>query len=102
MRRITVMTRVDYLDGDLLAISYAAAADAGLESFAGQFWLEDGIYEWDRDCEGHPGSAGVEATLLSDHHQGLLSRGVAHPGAPANHIEGDRATEFNMFEEGAR
>ena len=59
-------------------MSYGPAADAGLTSFAGQLWLEDGVYDWDADGEPHQGSAGVDAMLQGDGHQGLIARGVAH------------------------
>ena len=40
-----------------LVMSYGPAADAGLTSFAGHLWLEDGVYDWDADGEPHRGSA---------------------------------------------
>ena len=56
-----------------LVMSYGPAADAGLTSFAGQLWLEDGVYDWDADGEPHQGSAGVDAMLQGDGHQGLIA-----------------------------
>jgi len=79
-----------------LILSYGPAADAGLASFAGGLWLEDGIYDWDAEGEAHKGSAGVEAMLESDGHQGLMARGVAHfGGPPVIDIDGDQATALN-------
>jgi hypothetical protein len=79
-----------------LVMSYGPAADAGLTSFAGQLWLEDGVYDWDADGEPHQGSAGVDAMLQSDGHQGLIGRGVAHFGGPLLlELDGDRATALN-------
>jgi hypothetical protein len=56
-----------------LILSYGPAADAGLTSFAGQLWLEDGVYDWDADGEPHRGSAAVDAMLRDDGHQGLIA-----------------------------
>jgi SnoaL-like domain len=79
-----------------LLMSYGPAADAGLTSFAGQLWLEDGVYDWDADGEPHQGSAGVDAMLRSDGHQGLIGRGVAHFGGPLLlELDGDHATALN-------
>ena len=79
-----------------LVMSYGPAADAGLTSFAGQLWLEDGVYDWDADGEPHQGSAGVDAMLQSDSHQGLIGRGVAHFGGPLLlDLDGDSATALN-------
>ena len=79
-----------------LVMSYGPAADAGLTSFAGQLWLEDGVYDWDADGEPHQGSAAVDAMLESDSHQGLIGRGVAHFGGPLLlDLDGDRATALN-------
>ena len=39
-----------------LILSYGPAADAGLTSFAGQLWAEDGVYDWDAEGEPHRGS----------------------------------------------
>ena len=79
-----------------LILSYGPAADAGLASFAGRLWLEDGIYDWDAEGEPHQGCAAVEAMLKSDGHQGLMARGVAHfGGPPVIEIHGDRATALN-------
>ena len=79
-----------------LVMSYGPAADAGLTSFAGQLWLEDGVYDWDADGEPHQGSAGVDAMLQGDGHQGLIGRGVAHFAGPLLiDVDGDRATALN-------
>ena len=79
-----------------LILSYGPAADAGLASFAGRLWLEDGIYDWDAEGEPHQGCAAVEAMLKSDGHQGLMAGGVAHfGGPPVIEIHGDRATALN-------
>jgi hypothetical protein len=79
-----------------LVLSYGPAADAGLASFAGQLWLEDGIYDWDADGEPHRDCDGVEAMLESDGHRGLMARGVAHfGGPPVIDIQGDQATALN-------
>jgi hypothetical protein len=79
-----------------LIMSYGPAADAGLTSFAGQLWLEDGVYDWDAEGEPHLGSAGVDAMLQGDNHQGLIARGVAHFAGPLLiDLDGDRATALN-------
>jgi hypothetical protein len=79
-----------------LILSYGPAADAGLTSFAGQLWLEDGVYDWDAEGEPHQGSAAVDAMLQGDGHQGLIARGVAHFAGPLLiEIDGDRATALN-------
>lgn len=79
-----------------LILSYGPSADAGLASFAGQLWLEDGTYDWDAAGEAHQGRAGVEAMLKSDGHRGLMARGVAHfGGPPVIDVDGDRATALN-------
>ena len=79
-----------------LIMSYGPAADAGLTSFAGQLWLEDGVYDWDAEGEPHLGSAGVDAMLQGGQHQGLIARGVAHFAGPLLiDLEGDRATVLN-------
>jgi hypothetical protein len=79
-----------------LVMSYGPAADAGLTAFAGQLWLEDGVYDWDADGEPHQGSAEVDAMLQGDSHQGLIGRGVAHfAGPPLIDLDGDRATALN-------
>jgi len=79
-----------------LIMSYGPAADAGLTSFAGQLWLEDGVYDWDADGEPHLGSAGVDAMLQGENHQGLIARGVAHFAGPLLiDLDGDRATVLN-------
>ena len=90
-----------------LVMSYGPAADAGLTSFAGQLWLEDGVYDWDADGEPHQGSAAVDAMLQGDGHQGLIARGVAHFAGPLLiDLDGDRATALNyslvMRHEGGR
>ena len=79
-----------------LIMSYGPAADAGLTSFAGQLWLEDGVYDWDADGDPHRGSAGVDAMLQGENHQGLIARGVAHFAGPLLiDLDGDRATVLN-------
>jgi len=79
-----------------LIMSYGPAADAGLTSFAGQLWLEDGVYDWDAEGEPHLGSAGVDAMLQGENHQGLIARGVAHFAGPLLiDLDGDRATALN-------
>jgi hypothetical protein len=79
-----------------LVMSYGPAADAGLTSFAGQLWLEDGVYDWDADGEPHLGGAAVDAMLQGDGHQGLIERGVAHFSGPLLiDVDGDRATAVN-------
>ena len=65
-----------------LIMSYGPAADAGLTSFAGQLWLEDGVYDWDANGTPQHGSAGVDAMLRSDGHQNLIGAGVAHFAGP--------------------
>jgi len=76
-----------------LILSYGPAADAGLTSFAGQLWAEDGVYDWDADGEPHRGSTAVDSMLRSDGHQGLIARGVAHfAGPPLVEVDGDQAT----------
>jgi hypothetical protein len=79
-----------------LIMSYGPAADAGLTSFAGQLWLEDGVYDWDAEGKPHQGSAGVDAMLQGDNHQGLIAHGVAHFAGPLLiDLDGDRATALN-------
>ena len=79
-----------------LIMSYGPAADAGLTSFAGGVWLEDGVYDWDADGEPHEGSAAVDEMLQGSGHQGLIARGVAHFAGPLLvDIDGDRATALN-------
>ena len=79
-----------------LVMSYGPAADAGLTSFAGQLWLDDGIYDWDAAGEPHEGGAAVDAMLQGDGHQGLIARGVAHFSGPLLiDLDGDRATVLN-------
>jgi hypothetical protein len=76
-----------------LVMSYGPAADAGMTSFAGQLWLEDGVYDWDAAGEPFQGTAGVDAMLQGDRHQGLIERGVAHfAGPPLIDVDGDGAT----------
>jgi SnoaL-like domain len=95
-----LQTRVRRLEDEAaisrLIMSYGPAADAGLTSFAGQLWLEDGVYDWDAEGEPHLGSAGVDAMLQGDSHQGLIASGVAHfAGPPLIRLDGDRATVLN-------
>jgi SnoaL-like domain len=79
-----------------LIMSYGPAADAGLASFAGNLWLEDGEYDWDANGTPHRGTAAVEAMLQSDGHRRLMSEGVAHFGGPLLvEVNGDRATAVN-------
>ena len=79
-----------------LVMSYGPAADAGLTSFAGQLWCEDGIYDWDADAAPLHGSAGVDTMLRGDNHQGLIAHGVAHFAGPLLvDVEGDRGTALN-------
>ena len=79
-----------------LILSYGPAADAGLASFAGRLWSEDGIYDWDAEGVAHQGCSGVAAMLESEGHQGLMAGGVAHfGGPPVIEIHGDRATALN-------
>ena len=79
-----------------LIMSYGPAADAALASFAGNLWLEDGIYDWDADGAPHEGSAGVEAMLRGDGHLGLVRQGVAHFGGPLLvEVDGGTATDVN-------
>lgn len=79
-----------------LIMSYGPAADAGLTSFAGQLWLEDGVYDWDANGRPHHGSAGVDAMLQSDGHQNLIGAGVAHFAGPLLlDLDGDQATALN-------
>jgi hypothetical protein len=76
-----------------LVLSYGPAADAGLTAFAGQLWLEDGVYDWDAAGEPHQGGAAVDAMLQGDRHQDLIARGVAHFAGPLLiDLDGDRAT----------
>ena len=73
-----------------LVMSYGPAADAGMTSFAGKLWLED---DWDAAGEPFQGTAGVDAMLQGERHQGLIERGVAHfAGPPLIDVDGDRAT----------
>jgi hypothetical protein len=79
-----------------LIMAYGPSADAGLTSLAGGLWLEDGVYDWDAEGVPHQGSAGVDAMLQSDGHQGLIGRGVAHFAGPLLlEIDGDGATAVN-------
>lgn len=79
-----------------LVMSYGPAADAGLTSFAGQLWLEDGAYDWDANGTPHRGSAGVYAMLQSDGHQNLIAAGIAHFAGPLLiELDGDSATAVN-------
>ncbi|MGB9228010.1 nuclear transport factor 2 family protein [Mycobacterium sp.] len=90
-----------------LIMSYGPAADAGLTEFAGQLWLDDGVYDWDANGEPHQGSAGVDAMLQSDGHQNLIAAGIAHFAGPLLiDLDGDKATALNysliMRREGGR
>ena len=77
-------------------LSYGPAADAGLTSFAGELWTEDGVYDWDAQGDPHEGSAAVDAMLQGDGHQSLMAAGVAHfGGPPLIDLDGDRATAIN-------
>lgn len=79
-----------------LVMSYGPAADAGLTSFAGQLWFDDGLYDWDADGDPHRGSAAVDAMLQGDGHQSLIAAGVAHFAGPLLiELDGDRATVLN-------
>jgi SnoaL-like protein len=79
-----------------LIMSYGPAADAGLTSRAGQLWFEDGVYDWNAEGDPHQGSAGVDAMLQSDGHQGLIARGVAHFAGPILiKLDGDQAVAVN-------
>jgi hypothetical protein len=79
-----------------LLLSYGPAADAGLTAFAGQLWVDDGVYDWDAEGQPHLGSAGVDAMLQGDQHQGLIARGVAHfAGPPLIMVDGDQGTAVN-------
>ena len=56
----------------------------------------DGVYDWDADGEPHQGSAGVDAMLQGDGHQGLIARGVGHFAGPLLiELDGERATALN-------
>jgi hypothetical protein len=79
-----------------LVMSYGPAADAGLTSFAGQLWLEDGEYDWDANGTPHKGSAGVDAMLQSDGHQHLIAAGIGHFAGPLLiELDGDTAIAVN-------
>lgn len=79
-----------------LIMSYGPAADAGLTPFAGRLWLGDGVYDWDANGTPHQGSAGVDAMLQSDGHQGLIAAGIAHFAGPLLlDLDGDEATALN-------
>ena len=79
-----------------LLMSYGPAADAGLTSFAGSVWLEDGVYDWDAKGEPYLGSAQVDKMLQGDGHQGLIAKGAAHfAGPPIIEVKGDKATALN-------
>ena len=79
-----------------LIMSYGPAADAGLTSFAGQLWLEDGAYDWDANGTPHLGSDGVDAMLQSDGHQNLIAAGIGHFAGPLLvDLNGDTATAVN-------
>lgn len=92
-----VMARLQRVEDELaiqrLVLSYGPSADAGLAARAAGDWAEDSTYDWDAGGQPHRGSAGVEAMLSSDAHQGLISRGAAHfTGPPLVKLEGDRAS----------
>ena len=73
-------------------LTYGLAADAGMASFAGELWVDDGEYDWDAEGEPHVGSAGVEMMLSGGHHRSLMAEGVAHfAGPPLIEVDGDRA-----------
>ncbi len=79
-----------------LIMTYGPAADAGLTSFAGQLWLEDGAYDWDANGTPHLGSAGVDAMLQSDGHQNLIAAGIGHFAGPLLiDVDGNSATAVN-------
>jgi hypothetical protein len=79
-----------------LIMSYGPAADAGLTSFAGHLWLENGAYDWDANGTPHQGSAGVDAMLQSDGHQNLIAAGIGHFAGPLLiDLDGDSATAVN-------
>jgi SnoaL-like domain len=79
-----------------LILTYGPSADAGFADFAGQLWLEDGVYDWDDAGEPYQGSASVSAMLHGEQHQGFIASGVAHfGGPPLIVIDGDRATAVN-------
>jgi SnoaL-like domain len=79
-----------------LIMSYGPAADAGMTSFAGQLWLEDGEYDWDANGTPHQGSAGVDAMLQGAGHQSLIAAGVGHFAGPLLiDLDGDSATALN-------
>ncbi|WP_405181852.1 nuclear transport factor 2 family protein [Nocardia sp. NBC_01377] len=79
-----------------LIMTYGPAADAGLTSFAGGLWLEDGLYDWDADGQPYQGSAEVDTMLQADLHQSLIAAGVAHFAGPLLiDLQGDEATVLN-------
>ena len=79
-----------------LIMTYGPAADAGMTSFAGQLWLDDGRYDWDADATPLEGGAAVDAMLQSDMHQGLIAHGVGHFAGPLLiELDGDDATALN-------
>jgi hypothetical protein len=79
-----------------LIMSYGPAADAGLTAFAGQLWLEEGVYDWDANGKPHQGSAGVDAMLQSKGHQNLIAAGIAHFAGPLLiDLDGNEATTLN-------
>jgi hypothetical protein len=93
-------SRLDRLEEEAaitkVILSYGIAADAGMASFAGALWLEEGTYDWDARGAPHVGSEGVEAMLASDAHQSLIAQGVAHVGGPPLlDVEGERARAVN-------
>jgi SnoaL-like domain len=79
-----------------LIMSYGPAADAGLTSFASEVWASDGEYDWDAGGTPHQGSAGVDAMLQSDGHQGLIAAGIGHFAGPLLiELGEDAATALN-------
>lgn len=95
-----LLSRVQRIEDELaiqrLLLSYGPAADAGRTRFAGAVWSEDGVYDWDSEGQAHQGSAGVDAMLQTDGHQGLIAKGCAHfAGPPLIEHAGDTATALN-------
>ncbi len=86
----------DEADIRRLVLTYGPAADAGLTTAAGQLWLDDGRYDWDASGTPHEGSAGVDAMLRGDSHQGLIATGVGHFTGPLRiDLDGDTATALS-------
>ena len=79
-----------------LVLSYGPGVDAGLVGFAGQLWVEDGVYDWDANGEPHRGRAAVEEMVQGNGHQGLIATGAAHFAGPLLiELSGDEATAIN-------